>query len=34
MVGYVRWPVAMDETRGEEDADLGLSGEGEKDVRL
>jgi hypothetical protein len=34
VVGSVRWPVAMDETRGEEDADLGLSGEGEEDVRL
>lgn len=32
MVGSVRWPVAVDETKGEEDAAIGLSGEGEEDV--
>jgi len=32
VVGSVRWPVAVDETRGEEDDTLGLSGEGEEDV--
>jgi hypothetical protein len=34
VVGFVSWLVAVNETRGEKDVTLGLSGEGEEDVAV